>query len=463
MQQVETDIVTKTPAALAPAIAAAHARFAAARSGDPAWVRTMRAQSLAAFAAVGLPTRRDEDWKYTGGKLRPLGKLTTADATPELAPELLAAARVRLRSLVAPEDAVLVLVDGMLRPDLSRLSALSGGLTVAPLATAFAAHGEALQATIDRTLRTQDDVTAHGALTQLAGAFLGDGLYLRVAANTQVAALLHVVHLATVSGSDDAVPAVFPRLVVDIGSGAAATLLETFAHVGGAAPGAPYIVHAAADVHLAPNAQLTHVQSQLDGVSATHIGRTSIAVEKDARVHSFVFSRGAATARRDLDIVLLGAGADARLDGLYLAGGTQHFDHHTTVDHSVPDATSDQVYKGVLNGESRAVFNGKVLVRRDAQRTRAFQLNRNLLLSGDAEIDTKPELRIDADDVKCSHGAAIAQLDADHIFYLQSRGLKREEAERLLTIGFADDVLDRLAHPGVRSRLAAETLRFFEP
>jgi Fe-S cluster assembly protein SufD len=249
----------------------------------------------------------------------------------------------------------------------------------------------------------------------------------------------------------DGATAYFPRHVIHLAERAEAHVVETYTSVtstDGDKDQAPYLVTAFTDLILESAARLTHLRVQAEGPTGSHVALARAALERDAYLGTFSLAAGGRLARVDLDITLKASGAEVDLDGLYMVRGAQHADHHTVVEHCVPNATSRQLYKGILADSGRAVFNGKVLVREGAHGTNAFQLNQNLLLSSDAEIDTKPELQIDADDVKCSHGAAIGQLDADQIFYLQSRGLTKEESKKLLCAAFADDVLLKVKTPG---------------
>lgn len=373
-------------------------------ASDPAWIRELRGNAFHRFTAQGLPTRRDEEWKYTS--LRPLGDADVALGKP----------------------GQLELVRG----------GAQAGLTVIPLKEAFERKEGELKR-LFQALSTLPDKT----FGVLGDAFLSEGVFIEVAKNVKVSEPIEIA-LKAAEG------AVFPRILVSLAEGAELELIETYT----SRATQQTFVGQNTDVVLAPNAKLTHVKVQKEGELAVHLSRGRAVLAKDARLKSFNFSAGSRLNRNDFDVALIGGGAEVHLDGLYMVKGEQHVDNHTTIDHRVPDAISSQLYKGVLGGKARAVFNGKVLVRQDAQRTQAYQMNRNLLLSSEAEIDTKPELQIDADDVKCSHGAAVGQLNPDQIFYMESRGIDKERATALLSQAFANEVLLKIDDESLRARLA---------
>ena len=413
-----------------------------AQRQDPTWVSELRLNAFTAFDSLGLPTRRNEEWKYTS--LRPVSDINyTLAATLDDS----ATVRAAIADHIVTDETVLVFINGQFSPSTSNFDHKQSGLTLTSLADALSSHGDYLRP------RLQQSLSAEQPFTRLNTAFLGNGTLLEVAANTVCERPLHILHLST-SEAHDATQA--PRHFVVLGEGSELKLTETYVSADGTTRS---FTNSHTDIQIAPGASLQYSRIDLQGESALHIGRGRIELGRNASLNSFCYSAGGRLSRYDLDIILAGEGADAELNGLYLTKSGQVVDHHTTVHHSVPNATSRQLYKGILDGDSRAVFNGKVVVTREAQGTNAQQLNRNLLLSADAEIDTKPELMIDADDVKCSHGASIGQLDEDQIFYLRSRGLTSIEARKLLTTAFADDVL--LKAPHVRTRLRSRTMGYF--
>jgi Fe-S cluster assembly protein SufD len=378
------------------------AAFAAqARAGEAPWLAALRANAFSRFQALGLPKRTDEEWKYT--------RLRGFDAAP-----------------------------WQLGPGESTFSSTRPltGMKVSDLSEVLAQRPELLQQTLEAHAGSARAFEAAGA------AFVGTGLVIEVQANTKVDATALIRHRA-------AQGAFFPRLVIILAPGAEASVIEAF----DAPAGERAFTGSITDIILGPNSRLTYTKVQNDGETAYHVSSSRAVLARDARLVATSVAFGGQVTRNDFDVVLSGEGADATLDGFYLVTGKRHVDNHTSIDHRVPNTRSSQLYKGILAGQSRAVFNGKVFVRQDAQKTNAFQLNQNLLLSSDAEIDTKPQLEIDADDVKCSHGAAVGQLSADEIFYLQSRGIPRAEAERLLSLGFADEVLLKIEDQALREDL----------
>jgi Fe-S cluster assembly protein SufD len=240
-----------------------------------------------------------------------------------------------------------------------------------------------------------------------------------------------------------------PRNLLVLGAGAAATVIETYA----CASRDAYWTNAVTEIVIGEGARVDHTKMLQESEHGSHTAMTRVALGRDAACRSSSIALGAELARNDLQVLLDAEGGDCTLDGLYIAGEGQHVDNHTLVDHAKPHGTSRELYKGILGSRARAVFNGKVIVRRNAQKTDAQQTNKNLLLSERAEVDTKPQLEIFADDVKCTHGAAIGQLERDAIFYCESRGMDLETAQRLLTHGFASEVIARIASPELRAKV----------
>ena len=424
-----------TPASLA--FAAAYAGFCRDRAGDAAWLREQRELAFTDFLQLGLPTRKHEDWRYTS--LRPLSEGAFALATQaDVAPEVLA-------PYVQPDDITLVLVNGRLVTPISHL-ALPTGLKVTPLS-------EALSLKVPAAVRL---VKRYGAVqqpfSQLNAAFLANGLVLEWSAKVKCERRVHLLHVATTKDRSVAMT----RHLLILGAEATGDVLETFISTDSDTTS---FSNSVTDIELASGAHLQHHRCQLEAPSAIHIGRVRAELADDAGLTSLSFSAGGKLARIDIVVDLAGQRSDVALNGLYLSRGSQHVDHHTLVNHLVPNTKSSQLYKGILADTSRAVFNGAVRVHRDAQLTQAYQMNRNLLLSSEAEIDTKPELQIDADDVKCAHGASIGQLSTEQLFYLTSRGLPPAEAQRILVQAFADDVM--LHAPRLYSALRPLTMGYF--
>lgn len=397
------------------------------------WVHEIKQEALARFAASGFPTARDENWKYTD--LRPLAKRKFVPATPG-GSGFTAEAYSRLD--IAGLDAYrMTFINGRLSQ--SPADALTQGVRVIPMA-------QALQAG-DAELRELLAGKQHEPFASLNTAFLRDGVLLRLEPGAVLDKPLHLRFVN--SGDGDAPGMIHPRIAILAGAGSQATVIEHFI---GLDDGESFI-NAVTDIRLAAGAGITHYAIQEQGRKTFHLGTMHVLQQKDSRYAAHNFMLGGNLARLDTRVQLVEPGASCRLDGLYLAGGRQHQDNRITVEHRAPHATSMQNYRGVLNGHARGVWNGKVIVHQGADKTDATQNNRNLLLSRHAEIDAKPELEIYADDVKCSHGATVGQLDSNALFYLRTRGVDEATARSLLVFAFADEVLAQVGLPPVRRHI----------
>ncbi|WP_114395121.1 Fe-S cluster assembly protein SufD [Oleisolibacter albus] len=406
---------------------------AALPGADLPWLADLRRAGRDRFAALGLPTPRNEAWKFT--TLRPLEKLSFAPV-PADAP----AVPVDAIPAVAADSHRLVFVDGRFRPDLSRRQGLPAGVTLLSLGEALSTVPAQVEAMLGRTAA----VDGH-ALLALNAAYLADGVLLHVAKGVTVDRPIELVFLAA-GGSADAPLAWHPRLLLALEDNAEATLVEQ--HLG--RDGAVYLSNVAAEVVAGPGARLHHYKLQEEGRDAFHLATLTTRLGRDATYDSFVLNLGARLARHEARSLLDGTGITCRVSGAYAIAGSQHSDITTLIDHAHPHCTSREVVKGVIGGQGRAVFQGKIIVRPDAQKTDGYQLNRALLLSDTAEIDSKPELEIYADDVKCSHGATAGELDDDQLFYLRARGLPLEQARALLVAAFLDEAVDEVVSEPVR-------------
>jgi Fe-S cluster assembly protein SufD len=295
----------------------------------------------------------------------------------------------------------------------------------------------------------------HNAFTALNTAFLQDGAFIRVTANARVERPVHVVYLTDESAQGGLFS---PRTLVLVEPNADVTLLESYVDVGRGR----YLTNAVSEVYLSPGARMRHYKVQRESEAAYHVGSTYAYQQRDSHYESFSYAVGADLSRTNISTVLDGEGAHSTVNGLYMVDGTQTVDHQTRIEHAKSNCTSHEVYKGVLDGDSHGVFNGKVYVRPEAQKTDGKQSNNNLLLSDHARIDTKPQLEIFADDVKCTHGATVGRLDAMSLFYLKSRGVAADTARKLLTYAFAADVLEELTIDSVRERLEALVFERFD-
>jgi Fe-S cluster assembly protein SufD len=418
-------------------------QFARVRGpAEPAWRTALRERGAARFAEAGFPTLRDEDWRFTD--VSPIAKATFAPAP--------AAAAVSAGA-IAPfafgtEGVRLAFVNGRFAPSLSLRPGLPAGVTVAPLSEAAGSDLVARRAGTLAPVELTPFVALNAALH-------GDGAVVHVPAGT---ALEPVVHLLFIAGPDAAGTMAHPRNLVLVERGASARVVEHYVSLSGD----EYFVNAATEVELGDNAELTHYQVQRQGPRAFHVAAIGARQGRDSRYHGFNASVGGRIGRNDVRAVFAGPGGECTLNGLYLTRGDQLIDNHTAIEHREPNCGSRELYKGVLAGRSHAVFNGKVLVTPEAQKTDGKQTNRNLMLSDGAKVDTKPQLEIFADDVKCTHGATVGRLEQLPLFYLESRGIGRVLGEKILTYAFAAEVLQGLTVDPVRAQLEALVASWLE-
>ena len=404
----------------------------------PATVAALRERALARFAEVGFPTTALEDWKYTS--LAPL-----ADRPFELAVDGAHNGTAVLASTPRLETGYeLVYVNGRFAPSVSTLGALPKGAIVASLADALQTHPELIE---PHLARYASFGSAAESLTALNTAFIRDGAFVYVPLGTALDAPIHCLF---VSLGGDGGTVTHPRTLIVAGEGSRVTVVEH--HLGDGI----YWTNAVTEAVLGAGASLTHYRVQRDSPRAFHVGTVAVEQAADSRYGSRSISLGGALVRNDIGTRLDAPGATCTFDGLYLASGAQHVDHHTTIDHRQPRGTSRELYKGIMDGRATGIFNGKVFVRPHAQQSDAQQMNKNLLLSDDAQIETKPQLEIFADDVKCSHGATIGQLDDDAIFYLRARGIDAADARQMLIFAFANELIEPVAIGPLRDLLTRE-------
>ena len=405
-------------------------------SRAPDWVRSLRADSIERFREAGFPGPKDEEWRFT-----PLAPLVRANFGPAEAGAAVILPEIEPFLFDRADWPRLVLVNGRFRADLSQLPPMPG-VVVQNLEAAMAADTGNLEAElVGSSART---ATAFASLNAALGQ---DGTVLRVADETVMEVPLHVVHVTT-AGADNA--AIHPKLLVIVGREARAQLVESYVALGGAAR---YWTNAVSEVNVGEGAWVEHTRIQRESEAAFHTGLTEVRQARDSHYRSFAFAIGGAIARHDLRARLGGPGAETLLYGLYLGRGDQLVDNHTTIFHDQPDCRSWEVYKGILGDRAHGVFSGKIIVQPIAQKTDAKQTNRTLLLSDTARIDTKPQLEIFADDVKCTHGATVGNLDPMARFYLTSRGFPEAVARQVLTYAFAAEVLNEISAEPVKTAL----------
>ncbi|CAN5322219.1 Fe-S cluster assembly protein SufD [soil metagenome] len=412
------------------------AGFARSLGNEPARVTALRREAICLFGELGFPTMKNEDWHFTS--VAPISaRLFHVPLAGTRAP--VTRSDLDVFQFGHPEWPVLVFVNGRLDQDLSTATPLPAGATLQSLRTAIDADDE----TVARSLGQITD-HRHAAFTALNTAFFTDGAVLHVGKNVSLDVPIHLVFI---SGDPDTVS--HPRNLIVLEQGASAAVIETYLSFGDAVS----LTNAVTEIRIGDGARLDHVKVQRESTSSFHVGTSDARQGRDSAYHSFSYATGADLSRTNIYTVLDGEGSHATLHGLYMVEGTQHVDHQTRIEHAQPNCTSYEVYKGVLDGRSHGVFNGKVYVRPEAQKTDGKQSNNNLLLSPDARVDTKPQLEIFADDVKCTHGATIGRLDENALFYFRSRGIAEARARILLTYAFAAEAIEEIELEPVRTEL----------
>ena len=367
------------------------AEFSKLRPAEP-WMQELRERAFARFAEAGFPTRHDEEWRFTN--VTPIARTTFH--------------RGEWDRLLAYPEPVTELAASEVEAHLGR----------------HAGFGE-------------------NPFTALNTAFLGDVTALRVPAGAVIEKPIEITYGVPEHGSP---AAVHPRTLIVVGANAQCTIVETFKGTGS------YLTNPVTEIVVGEGAVVDHYKIQKEDTNAFHVAAMAASLGRSANFSTHSISLGGALVRNEVGVVL-SEGTEATVNGLYLVNGTQHVDNHTVIDHAKPHGTSHELYKGILDGKASAVFNGRIIVRKDAQKTDSKQTNKNLVLSDDAVINTKPELQIHADDVRCTHGATIGQLDAEAMFYMQSRGIGKEQARNLLTYAFAQDIIDRIKVRSLRDSL----------
>lgn len=406
-------------------------------AGAPLWLAPMQSAAHSRLVEMGFPARDNEEWRFTD--IRPLLAHRFAPAPQGI---------VDANSYQFDDSHTLVFVNGRFRPELSQVDSqsLPSGAVVTNLADALVNHASLLESHLGRYADFQAQ-----PFTALNTAFLEEGAFVYLPKSAVVEKPIHLLFLSSGSEQPFATQA---RTLIVAEENSRAQVVESYAGPAGAV----YFTNAVTEVALAPYALVDHYKLQRESVSAYHIATMAVNLKRDANFSSHSMTFGGAIARNEVSALLGGEHIECTLNGLYLADGDRLVDNHTAIDHAMPNCNSHEIYKGILDGRSRGVFNGKIYVREDAQKTDAKQTNRTLLLSDEAQILTKPQLEIFADDVKCTHGATVGQLDAGQLFYLRSRGLPISEARALLIYAFAGDIVNRIKVPAVREALDAVLL-----
>jgi len=416
----------------------AFAEFERDAAAGPSWLTPLRKAAISRFREVGFPTRHDEEWRFTNPA--PLANTQFQPAKPDVT--AVTAAEIAPFALPEMGATTLVFVDGRYVPALSSLGTLPQGVVVSSLADAFAAHHPAIEPHLARVVKFDTTFPA------LNTAFLSDGAFVYIPKSAVVADPIHLLFVSTASTT----PTVsHPRTLIVAEENSQATVVESYAGLGEGGN----LTNAVTEIVVAQNANLDHYKLNRESRDAYHVATMQVKLAHQSVFSSHSINLGGLLTRNDANATLGAEYAECTLNGLSLVDGKRLVDNHTAIDHALPNGNSHELYKYIMDGQSRGVFNGKIYVREDAQKTDAKQTNQTLLLSADAQINTKPQLEIFADDVKCTHGATIGQLDPEQQFYLQSRGIPKEEARDLLIYAFAGDVISRIKVAALREALDA--------
>ncbi len=398
-------------------------------------LHALRRTAMGHFQQHGFPSVREEEWRFTN--VQPIAERLFV---PSVAPVASALTEADVERLTVPAEDRLVFVNGHFVPALSSVK-VPTSVRAMSLAEARATDRHAVERHLAQAVKGTES-----GFTALNTAFLTDGLYLHVPAGVEVAEPIIIVYVADRAAGNVAIQ---PRNLIVLEEHAAAKVVEFYV----TSDGAGYLTNAVTEVVLGTRARLEHDKVQYEALSAYHVAATHVAQSRESVYRSNNFALGGVLVRNELTSTMNDERCECTFNGLSLGTGDQLIDNHTTIDHAKPNCNSWEVYKAVLAGRSRGVFNGKIFVRKDAQKTDAKQTNKTLLLSDDATIDTKPQLEIFADDVKCTHGATVGQLDEQQVFYLRSRGIGEHDARDILTFAFADEVVGHVSIEAVRDRL----------
>jgi Fe-S cluster assembly protein SufD len=403
----------------------------------PSWIREVRRSAISCFADLGFPSTRNEDWKYTS--VTPLAQVPFETKVPPAS--TISGDIVAPLSFTDPAYNRVVFVNGVFSPELSALRGIASGIQVGSLAEALHDDAAKVEPYLARHARYQNH-----SFVALNTAFIEDGAFVFVPEGLVLEEPLYLVFVSTTEGQ----PTVcHPRNLVVLGNASQARIVESYVGVGSGI----YFANAVTEIVAGDGAVVDHYRLQRETDQGFHVGALAVHLSRHSNFTTHSLTLGGSLVRNDVHAVLDGEGIECVLNGLYLVDGQRHVDNHTHIEHVKPRSSSRELYKGVLDGKARGVFNGKILVHKAAQKTDAKQTNRNLLLSPDAVVNTKPQLEIYTDDVKCAHGSTIGQLDLDALFYLRSRGIDEESARSLLCYAFASDIVRRIKIGPMRARL----------
>lgn len=412
-------------------------------SEDTAFAST-RQQAMRKFAELGFPSTKDEEWKYTS-----VASLLDTKLEQKQKSESIKKAAIAGLAFSTAKDNTLIFINGIFSDELSTVTLAGDGVVVSTLSQALIEHRDLVQEHLGKYINYEEE-----SFTALNTGFMQNGLFVHVPENANIKEAIQVIYLTTPEAGSFVA---HPRSLVVLGKNSSCDIIESFHSESTSL----YFNNAVAEFLIAENAQLDHVKIQQEGAEAYHISNYQFHQERDSRVSTLNVDLGSALVRNNTNVILNDINCETHLFGFFMGGDTQHIDNHTFIDHAKPHCFSNELYKGILDDKSKGVFNGKILVRQDAQKTNALQSNKTLLLTDDAVINAKPQLEIFADDVKCTHGATIGQLDDEALFYLRARGINEEMAGAMLRHAFVSDVLENAKDEEVRTYLDAKVIQRF--
>ena len=408
-------------------------------SNAPVWLKDLRSRGIEKFSELGFPTIKHEDWRFTN--ILPLTKIPFQHAA-ESAGSAVRRDEISKYIFAPSSTSLLVFINGHFEAKLSDLSGLPEDVVSGSLASYMASRGEFIREHLNRDLPLQQHPFA-----ALNTGFIHDGAFVHIPKGRKVAVPIQMLFVSTTRKENSQVS--YPRNLLVVAENASATFIESYVSLSEEV----HFTNAVTEAFVAREAAVDFVKVQRESEKAFHIGTIQVEQERGSRFTAFSLALGGAIARNDINIIVNGDHCETMLDGLYISANDQLIDHHTFIDHRLPDCSSREIFKGIVTGNSRTVFNGKIFVRREAQKTDSKQTNKNLLLSDTATVDTKPQLEIFADDVKCTHGATVGGLDDASLFYVKSRGIGEDAARAVLTVGFAGEVTNYINNEALRKHV----------
>ncbi|CAN5469988.1 Fe-S cluster assembly protein SufD [soil metagenome] len=403
-------------------------------ANQPEWLKKLRESAFAHFTENGFPTIKDENWKYTNVR-----EVVSGTELWSVVSDLSESKEISEFVFDESKQSVLVFTNGKFAKNLSNTEALKNATV---LSFSEALKDEKFGAIFKAKLAQAIDFEKNG-FTAMNTAFIGEGVFIHLPKNVKIDAPIQLLFF-----TDDGKVS-FPRVLVVAEEFAEATIIETYNR----SDETKYLTNSVIEISLADEAKVKHYRVQRESHLAFHIGTTGTEIGRGSVYDATNINLGAKLSRHDIEFKFNAEGGEAFVDGLYMIGDDQHHDTHSVIDHALPNCVSHQTYKGIVDGKAHAVFNGKIFVRENASGTDGYQSNKNLLLSNDARVDTKPQLEIFNDDVKCAHGATVGQLEEEELFYLLSRGLNESLARNLLTYGFAEEIVNKITIPSIKKQL----------